>query len=153
MIRIAGVEDIDTLLELNAVVQGWHAAHYPDRFSADPDSDRMRAFFIEMLQTDGCYILLEANGAGYLFAKFHAGKETPTGQKKAFLHIEHLAVRPERQRKGVGSALMTEAETLARDLDCASVTLDTWAANHSAHRMFEAMGMRPLRHHYSKLLD
>jgi hypothetical protein len=39
---------------------------------------------------------------------------------------------------------------LARDLGCRELTLDSWAANESAHRLFEAAGLTQRRHHYGK---
>lgn len=153
MIRPATHDDMDALMRLNAVVQGWHAEHYPEVFRPDPDADQMRAFFVEMLQSDGCHILISDDHAGYLFARHHAGKTTPYGRKLPELHIEHIAVLPERQRDGIGRALMAAAEDLARDQGCKRLTLDTWAANIDAHAMFHAVGMTPLRHHYAKPID
>ncbi len=151
-IRRATENDLDALLRLNAVVQSWHAAAYPDRFKADVDATEMRAFFARMLAEEDCLIWITAEECGYLFARHRPGKETPYGMSQPDLHVEHIAVLPERQCEGIGRALLDTAETQARSLGCTTLTLNTWAANHDAHRMFEAAGMAPLRHHYSKVL-
>jgi ribosomal protein S18 acetylase RimI-like enzyme len=153
MIRAATVEDLDALMRLNAVVQVWHAQHYPKVFRPDPDPVLMRAFFEEMLGADDCHILISEDQSGYMFARLHLGKDTPYGRKLTELHVEHIAVQTDRQREGIGRKLMEATEDLARSLGCRALRLDTWAANTQAHSMFEAFGMAPLRHHYSKDLD
>ncbi len=152
VIRAATLDDLDALLTLNSVVQQWHADHYPDVFRTDPDPALMRRFFAEQIADETCHVLICEDLSGYVFARRHAGKETPYGWKLPEMHVEHIAVLPNRQREGIGSALLSAAEAIARSAGCARLTLDTWAANSEAQRMFEASGLSPLRHHYAKAL-
>lgn len=56
-------------------------------------------------------------------------------------HLDHLYVRPEAQRRGVGSALLRKA----RSLSPRRVTLVTFQDNTSARAFYEKHGFRPLR--------
>ncbi|HEV2376903.1 MAG TPA: GNAT family N-acetyltransferase [Streptosporangiaceae bacterium] len=61
-----------------------------------------------------------------------------TGQVDAY--VGELVVRPEMQRRGVATELMTAAETWAAGRGLAFVTLHTGAANASARAFYAALG-------------
>jgi ribosomal protein S18 acetylase RimI-like enzyme len=58
------------------------------------------------------------------------------------LHVTGLAVRPERQRHGLGGALLDAALAEAHRRHCPRVTLWTHASNLAAQRMFERRGFK-----------
>jgi len=57
-------------------------------------------------------------------------------------HIRGMAVWPEHQGQGVARALLGQAESDLRELDCRSVTLDTTRPLGRAMRFYERSGFR-----------
>jgi ribosomal protein S18 acetylase RimI-like enzyme len=58
------------------------------------------------------------------------------------LHVEHISVRPAARGKGVGTALIKEAEILAKGLGVQKIQLDSWEFNTNAHSFFEGLGFQ-----------
>lgn len=56
------------------------------------------------------------------------------------LYLGKLAVEPGRQGKGLGKALLTEAEALARSMGCLSLRLETRVELVENHRVFSRWG-------------
>ncbi len=59
-----------------------------------------------------------------------------------YLLIDQISVRPAARGKGVGAALMGQAETLAKNLDVKRIQLDSWDFNLNAHAFFEHLGFQ-----------
>ena len=67
--------DIPALLPLNAIVQDWHATHYPDRFRQSVDPEYVHSFFEMMIEGDTSFVdlaLWDAAPAGYMFSRLNA---------------------------------------------------------------------------------
>jgi shikimate dehydrogenase len=146
MIRRATPADAATVAKLNAHVQGWHAAHYPDVFFAAPDPAALAEYFRDRLSDPEVTCFLAGEPAlGYALCQ-RSGRDasvfSPAIQR---LIIDHIAVAPEARRQGIGSALLAAARALAREEGRHELLLDTWEANHDAHRFFEANGFAPRR--------
>lgn len=58
------------------------------------------------------------------------------------LYVGKLAVRPDRQHRGIGRALMQAVEVLAHEAGCASLELETRIELTGNHRTFERLGFR-----------
>ena len=54
--------------------------------------------------------------------------------------------------RGVGRALYEHAKAFAKDSGCYNLTLNVWAGNDSAHRFYEAMGMKPQKYGMETIL-
>ena len=146
MIRRATPADAAEVARLNAHVQQWHAAHYPDVFFPDPDPTALTAHFHDRLQDADVTCLLAGSPAmGYALCALQTRPLTLFSPPIRRLLVDHIAVAPQARRKGLGRALLTAARDLARHLSCDEVLLDTWEANHDAHRFFEANGFSPRR--------
>ena len=154
-LRDATTSDIDALLTLNRYVQAWHAETYPAAFKADPDPMAMRRFFNELLESQDAFVTLAEMGGqpvGYLFATHQTRPETHISLARWRVHIEHVCVAPEARRCGIASLLLENATERARALGCDEITLDTWAANDTAHATFEKNGFVTTRLWYAKPL-
>jgi len=66
--------------------------------------------------------------------------ESPFTYANRFLHIDQISVRPNAQRRGVGTALMNQVEKLAGELGVSKIQLDSWDFNIQAHTFFEGLG-------------
>lgn len=146
MTRRALLSDAATLARLNAHVQSWHAAHYPEAFFANPDPEALTRHFADRLSDPACTAFLTGEPAsGYALCQLHIREPSIFSPGYRRLMIDHIAVAPEARRQGQGRALLQAARALARDLKADEILLDTWEANHDAHAFFRAAGFTPRR--------
>ena len=148
-IRPATLADLPAILPLNAVVQSWHADHFPERFRADPDPMALETYFSDMIAGDKTYldVALQAEAVcAYMLTRLDIHDGSPFTLPRRHLQIEHIAVDPAARRKGVATALIDAARVRARALACTELNLSSWAPNTAAHLAFEASGLRKRRH-------
>ena len=76
-----------------------------------------------------------------------AGTVSPRPPAGAY-YVDALATAPQARRRGVATALLCEAERLARHHDATGVALDTGLANSPARALYEGYGFqrREVRH-------
>jgi ribosomal protein S18 acetylase RimI-like enzyme len=140
-VRRATLQDSAEVARLNAHVQGWHAAHYPEVFHARPDPAAVRAYFQAWIADPVSTIFLSGDPAvGYAACTLQFREPSIFSPGIRRLMIDHIAVAPKARRQGHGRALIQAARQLARDQLAEEVLLDTWEANHDAHAFFRAEG-------------
>jgi ribosomal protein S18 acetylase RimI-like enzyme len=145
-LRRATSTDAATLARLNAHVQSWHAAHYPEAFFPNPDPKDLVAYFVDRLSDPACTAFLTGDPAlGYALCQLHTRDASIFSPGYRRLMIDHIAVAPEARRQGQGRALLQAARDLAVDLNVDEIMLDTWDANTDAHAFFRAAGFSPRR--------
>ncbi len=150
-VRRATAADLDTLVRLNAHVQGWHAARHPDTFLATPDPAAVRAHFAEALADPAAMILLSGDPAcAYALCALRDRPANAFSPPRRRLSIDQIATDPAHRRQGHARALLDAACALARDIGCHEVTLDSWADNADAHALFRTMGFAPQRHLFAR---
>ncbi|MBA4326314.1 MAG: hypothetical protein C0426_15150 [Rhodobacter sp.] len=144
--RRATRDDAATLARLNAHVQSWHAAHYPEAFFPDPDPQALTDWFADRLGDPACTGFLTGEPAtGYALCQLQTREPSVFSPGYRRLMIEHIAVAPDARRRGQGRALLQAARQLARELQADEILLDTWEANTDAHAFFRANGFIPRR--------
>ena len=145
-LRRATADDAAILARLNAHVQGWHAAHYPEAFHPLPDPGALIAYFAERLADPACTAFLAGDPPlGYAICVVQTREASVFSPAVRRLMVEHIAVAPEARRQGHGRALLGAARGLARALQVDEILLDTWEANHEAHAFFRSEGFSPRR--------
>ena len=155
-VRRATSADALRLSSLSMDVQRLHAEHHPHVFKVPPSEDFAVSFFEEMLADPAVRILIaEEDGteAGYLFCKLIEREESPFTFAVRVLHIDQISVRPAVQRRGVGRALMQQAEVLAREWDVQRIQLDSWDFNTAAQGFFEQLGFHKFHFRFWRKLD
>jgi ribosomal protein S18 acetylase RimI-like enzyme len=146
MIRRATLADAATLAVLNAHVQDWHAAAYPQVFYPRPDLQGVMDWFADRLADPACNAFLAGDPAqGYALCSLQMRAGNVFSPPVRRLMIDHVAVAPAARRQGLGRALVHAARVLARELAVDEILLDTWEANHAAHAFFRAEGFAPRR--------
>jgi ribosomal protein S18 acetylase RimI-like enzyme len=146
MIRRAKPADVALIANLNAHVQGWHAAHYPTVFFPKPDPTALLGYFEGRLSEATCTIFLSGEpAAGYAMCTVQVREASIFSPAVRRLMVDQIAVAPEARRQGHGRALLAAARRLARDQHADEILLDTWEANHEAHAFFRAEGFAPRR--------
>lgn len=128
MIRDLHVGDIDAIVEIERVVQPWTP------WSADAFHEAH-----ERPETYACRVatVVDAEApvvAGYAVLAI-AG---PDGDREA--DLQNIAVAPERQRRGLGRALLADAVAAARRRHACEIFLDVRADNGPAHALYRAAG-------------
>jgi ribosomal protein S18 acetylase RimI-like enzyme len=145
-LRRATPEDAATVARLNAHVQSWHAAHYPDHFFPQIDPEALTDHFRQTLEDPAVTCFLVGDPAqGYALCSVTERPLSLFSPPIRRVIVDHIAVAPDARRQGLGAALLAAARALAREKDAAEVMLDTWEANHDAHAFFAANGFAPRR--------
>lgn len=144
-IRSAFSTDSAQLSSLCMEVQSLHAAHHPDIFKTPQSEVFAIAFFDEMLADPATSIFIaEADGKalGYILCKLVERDETPFTFAMRYLLVDQISVRSGARQQGVGSALIKQAELLAKELGVQKIQLDSWDFNINAHAFFEGVGFQ-----------
>ena len=146
VLRRATPDDAATVAALNAHIQAWHAAHYPEAFFATPDPVALQAHFAARLAEPGVTCFLAGDPAlGYALCSLQERPLSVFSPPVRRLMVDHIAVAPQARRQGIGRLLLSAARGLARDLGVDEILLDTWEANHEAHAFFVAESFAPRR--------
>ena len=150
-IRRATVQDSLRLSSLCMDVQNLHAKYQSDIFKMPQTDDFAISFFDEVLADSATTIFIaERDGEphGYVLCKLIERQENPFTFAMRYLLVDQISVRPAEQGKGVGAALLKQAEVLAKELNVSRIQLDSWGFNTEAHRFFEKMGFEKSNHRF-----
>jgi GNAT superfamily N-acetyltransferase len=152
-IRLATPVDSLLLSSLNTDVQRLHAEHHPGFFKMPTRDNFAASFFDEMLANPAVSIFIaeeDGQALGYVVCKLMERVENPFTFAMRYLLIDQISVRPRAQGRGVGAALMKQAEVLAGELGIQKIQLDSWDFNRKAHAFFENMGFVKFTHRFWK---
>ena len=142
-IRFARPDDADRISELNAYVQQLHADALPNFFKGPSATSFPEEYVLEiMARPDTVMFIAEQGGKaiGYLYADASPAMETSSTYTFDRLYIHHIAVLPEAQGHGCGTALIEAAKQEAQRRGIPRLSLATWDFNRRAQRFFESQG-------------
>lgn len=145
-IRIATIDDFDTLTTLEAEVQAIHVEGAPEIYK--PGGVITRANYETLFSTPGNVIVLGFEGdqpVGYLHYEISERPETDFTYARRALHIHALSVSQEHRRKGYGEQLMAYAISKAEEASVGQVTLDVAGFNKAAFAFYEKLGFAPVQ--------
>lgn len=144
-IRVATVDDADTLAALNACVQAIHVSHYPEGFRS-PDPADVAEWFRARLVEPGVrawLVVSAASPVAYALVIPVVRPPNPFTVAERYFEIDQLAVLPEVRRQGIARALVAHLRSeLERD-GPVGLRLQTWMFNTDARAAFERLGFRP----------
>lgn len=132
-------------------VQRLHAENHPEIFKLPQSDDFATSFFDEMLSDPMTSIFIAENDGGplgYILCKLIERLENPFTFAMRYLLVDQVSVRPAEQGKGVGAALLKQAEVLAGELNVSRIQLDSWGFNTEAHGFFERMGFEKFNYRF-----
>jgi diamine N-acetyltransferase len=144
VVRIATEADLDTLAQLNQVVQSVHAGLYPDDFHATVDADGLKSLLGPRL-ADIAIAEVDGRPVGYIWFEEQTRTANAFSPPSRCLFVHHLSVLPDARRRGVAGALLAHAEAHAEGEDIDEIALSHWAANVRAQQFFAARGFAPYR--------
>ena len=142
MIREAGTDDLEALVDLNLHVQRLHVDEEGERF-VEPPREAVAAWWSERLADEGWRSLvadIDGHCVAYvLFELIDRPAGTFTAAMRA-LYIHQIGVDPAVRRRGIGRALLEAVEREATELGAQQVALDTWSFNATAQGFFTGCG-------------
>lgn len=144
-VREATLDDVDDIVRLNAIVQGFHHEQLPDRFKPpDPVAygpvvrgwlgDESRTWFLAELE--------RRDPVGYAVAVRRERPENALTRGATVVELEQIAVDPVVRRQGVGTALVREVIAHGRRLGVVAVELGVHAFNEEGKAFFSAIGFK-----------
>lgn len=148
IVRAASASDLGTLVRLNRVVQRLHADLEATVFKAITDDAEISSFFAARLEAPENYVNLadcDGRSSGYIWFEKQDKPETFLTLPITQIYVHHLAVDGAVQRNGIASALLGQAEAVARASGSQQIILGTWAANKGAQAFFKSRGFSPSR--------
>jgi GNAT superfamily N-acetyltransferase len=154
-IRQADLSDSLLLSSLCTDVQRLHAENHPEIFKMPQTDDFAVLFFDEILADPVTTIFVaerEGEPLGYVLCKLIERQENPFTLAMRYLLIDQISVRSAEQGKGVGAALLKQADILAKELKVSRIQLDSWGFNTDAHRFFEKMGFEKFNQRFWRIL-
>ena len=126
----------------------YHASKAPDRFRPPLEPAREQSYFLSLLKdpTVGVFIAeLNCELVGVLIVQVH-DPIPPTHRPNRFVHVDSLVVREGYRRRGIGKALMAQADTWTLEQGAIEMDLNVHAFNTDAISLYEKMGYQIVIH-------
>jgi ribosomal protein S18 acetylase RimI-like enzyme len=145
-IRTATTQDYDAICQLYAAGDTLHAELLPERFVPAAPA-RATTFLAERLAGYPSTLLvatLAETLVGLLELRVVEIPDLPPVVKRTYLSIESLVVAPPYRRSGIGSHLLSAAETYAQQHHIDVIELNVFVCNQSAVRLYEQHGYQQL---------
>jgi ribosomal protein S18 acetylase RimI-like enzyme len=143
MIRAANQSDVQSIWELNVIVQKLHAEHVPTLIKMPSDNSDFLAWVGGVILDPTAYVLIaELSGsvAGYLYAQEVKKDESWVRPELHYMMLHHIVIKPEHQRKGLGDSLMKALMEEASKRSLKRIELDVWHFNDKARKFFARYG-------------
>jgi ribosomal protein S18 acetylase RimI-like enzyme len=145
-IRNAHTGDLDQLSDYIVWGQCFKVEAYPDLF-APVNKDAARSFLLEYLDSKTSYIkVAERQSAivGFSFVEIYEQGGSFIRLPRRFAYLELIAVDPQHQRSGIGSALLADAREIAKSLEIHRIELDVIGFNEGARHFYTSQGFSEL---------
>ncbi|MBK8252779.1 MAG: GNAT family N-acetyltransferase [Polyangiaceae bacterium] len=134
-VRRGSIRDVEFLVRLAKTAFGAYS-NAPERS------------ILSMLQHSGSRALVaevEGNPVGYAIVSFRElGRPYGPWSNPTLASLDAIAVMPSAQRMGIGKALLSSVESLARTERAVSIHLRTAVSNHRAQSAFKSAGYQPV---------
>ncbi len=138
MIRQATSDDLSALAALYKELTISDHGLRPDR-SEIPDDAECEKRVRKYLNSNGFFGVICHDDGGTIDG--YAAYMTTTAAAGKFLVIVNVVVAEGSRRKGIGTELLNRLFELAKELHCATVTLDTLPENAAALSFYKKMGL------------
>jgi len=152
-IRPARPEDLASLEALFEQVDAHHRERLPERFRAGTGPARSHDHLLGLIHDPASAVLLadEAGDAlGFVQLAVRDTPALPLFVPRRFAVIDNLVVAAHARRRGVGRALMAEADAWARGRGASTTELSVYAINDEAIAFYRALGYHVISYRMSR---
>jgi len=135
---------LDILVTLNVEVQNLHVGFEPEIFKV-PSPDEIKTFFKNLFKNGNWKILISYEGeqpTGYISIQIGGHEEHAFCYQQKWLYIDHICVKKNFRRKGVGTMLIDAAKDFAKQHNINRIILDVWSVNENAKAFFKKEGFK-----------
>lgn len=150
--RDATESDLNALCALGGEVSQLHHAVRPDVYAAPGDPARDAAQYARHLGHEHTRVILaEADGmpVGYVIARWRDETNTMF-QSRRMGEVISIGVTEVRRGQGIGRALIQLAESWAIDAGARDLSLNVWAFNERALKLYRELGYEVRAHYMGK---
>lgn len=149
IIRTATLQDYDELCRVFDIVDRLHGEALP-QVLRNPDGPlRSREFIADVIADENASIMV-AKADGHMVGAIHVSiRNSPefwAFVPRKYANIETISVVNDERRKGIGGALMKEAQKWAQQRGVDSLELGVYHFNTGAMRFYESLGFEPMFH-------
>lgn len=150
-VRLASLEDAETISALNAQVHDLHAVAEPRFFKPASDLTFPPLVVQDLMETPGHLFYLaivDEQVAGYIYVEIRQLEENHFRHAIDQAYIHQIGVRPEFQGSGCGKLLIERVKNVAAEAGLQMIALDTWGFNRHAQDFFASQGFEPFNYRY-----
>ena len=143
MIRRAGKEDIQRIIELLHQVNMVHHVLRPDLFK--PHTTKYNEQELESMLSDDTkpiFVYIDEDVLGYAFCQITEVRGNQLLEDIKTLYIDDICVDKQARGRHVGKALYEYVRNYAKAIGCNNITLNVWEGNEPAWRFYKNMGMQ-----------
>lgn len=141
VIKKATMMDFEEIHSIFQEVHDLHLKNEPKTFKKkDPFT---KEEFTNILEDKNSFLLIaeEIKIIGFINA-FISIKEGRQTKKKKIMHIEQLGVKKTEHNRGVGTKLIEEIKSIAKENNCDKIILDVWSFNDNAIEFYKKKGFK-----------
>ena len=143
MIRRAGKEDIQRIIELLHQVNMVHHVLRPDLFK--PHTTKYNEQELESMLSDDTkpiFVYIDEDVLGYAFCQITEVRGNQLLEDIKTLYIDDICVDEQARGRHVGKALYEYVRNYAKAIGCNNITLNVWEGNEPAWHFYKNMGMQ-----------
>ena len=143
MIRRAGKEDIQRILELLHQVNMVHHVLRPDLFK--PHTTKYNEQELKSMLSDDTkpiFVYIDEDVLGYAFCQITEVRGNQLLEDIKTLYIDDICVDEQARGRHVGKALYEYVRNYAKAIGCNNITLNVWEGNEPAWCFYKNMGMQ-----------
>ena len=143
MIRRAGKEDIQRIIELLHQVNMVHHVLRPDLFK--PHTTKYNEQELESMLSDDAkpiFVYIDEDVLGYAFCQITEVRGNQLLEDIKTLYIDDICVDEQARGRHVGKALYEYVRNYAKAIGCNNITLNVWEGNEPAWCFYKNMGMK-----------
>jgi len=147
-VRLATMDDAETIARQTSTVQRLHADALPDTFRPPSDELFPRQRLAALIRDSNSIVAVaELNGkvVGHIYGAVVNRPGNAFNRPGAHIYIHQIGVDSAVHRQGVGTALVAFVLDRARAMGVTAIQVDHWAFNARAHSFFEACGFEPMK--------
>jgi diamine N-acetyltransferase len=144
-IRVVTEDDLPNLVSIQHEFHEQHRQAFPTYYRASTDEELL-AGMKEFIATGHARVWMASVGAapaGFLTLRIDAVPENFACYARSEAVVDQMAVASQFRRRGVGRALMSQAEQYAKSQACDGLRLGVLATNAAAREFYAAVGFAP----------